>query len=241
MVLAAGLGLAAGPLAACAPDPEPRERGSRSPSASGRTARPGEGLLAQWDADLLEAAGAGDAASVTALLDRGARIEARNEDGRGPLMLAALADRVEAATVLVERGADPDATDDLGDTPWVTCGVTGSVAMMRVIWEAGPDLTVPNRRGGSPLHPASERGHADYVREVLATTGIESVIDRVNYNGWTALLEAVALGDGGEPHQEITAMLLDVGADASLRDRNGRTALDHARARGYGVIEDLLA
>ncbi|WP_442904749.1 ankyrin repeat domain-containing protein [Glycomyces sp. MUSA5-2] len=190
---------------------------------------------------MLAAADAGDADEAARLLGLGAEVEVRDEEGRGPLMLAALADRVEAARVLVAHGADPDARDDLGDTPWVTCGVTGSVAMMRAILPAAPDLEVPNRRGGSPLHPAAERGHADYVREVLAATDIAAVVDRVNYNGWTALLEAVALGDGGEPHQEIVALLLDAGADAAIRDRNGRTALDHARDRGYEVIADLLA
>ncbi|WP_425556167.1 ankyrin repeat domain-containing protein [Glycomyces endophyticus] len=197
-------------------------------------------MVEAWNRDLLAAAGAGDAAAVVRLLGLGASVEARDGEGRGPLMLAALADRVEAARVLVERGADPDARDGLGDTPWVTCGVTGSVAMMTAILPAGPDLAVPNRRGGSPLHPAAERGHADYVREVLAATDIESVIDRVNYNGWTALLEAVALGDGGAPHREIVAALLDAGADAAVRDRNGRTALEHARSRGHREIADLL-
>lgn len=234
LVLAAGLG----PLAACAPVPEPRHR---SVEETRRSARPAPGDVADWNRGLLEAADTGDADEAARLLGLGAEVEVRDGEGRGPLMLAALADRVEAARVLVAYGADPDARDDLGDTPWVTCGVTGSVAMMRAILPAGPDLEVPNRRGGSPLHPAAERGHADYMREVLAATGIAAVVDRVNYNGWTALLEAVALGDGGEAHQEIVALLLDAGADASIRDRNGRSALDHARERGYGVIADLLA
>ncbi|MEU6249600.1 ankyrin repeat domain-containing protein [Glycomyces sp. NPDC047010] len=234
LVLAAGLGT----LAACAPVPEPR--GHRSARETERTVQQVPGSVEDWSRELLEAAGAGDADAAARLLGRGAEVDVRDGEGRSPLMLAALADHVAAARVLVEYGADPDARDDLGDTPWVTCGVTGSVAMMHAILDAGPDLEVPNRRGGSPLHPASERGHADYVREVLAATGIAAYIDRVNYNGWTALLEAVALGDGGGPHQEIAALLLDAGADASIRDRNGRTALDHARERGYGVIADLL-
>ncbi|MFB9660517.1 ankyrin repeat domain-containing protein [Glycomyces mayteni] len=234
LVLAAG----AGSLAACAPVPEPR--GHRSVRETERTAARVQGSVEDWNRELLEAAAAGDADGAARLLGQGAEPDVRDGEGRSPLMLAALADEVAAARVLVEYGADPDARDALGDTPWVTCGVTGSVAMMRAILDAGPDLEVPNRRGGSPLHPASERGHADYVREVLAATGIAEYIDRVNYNGWTALLEAVALGDGGEPHQEVTALLLDAGADAAVRDRNGRTALDHARERGYGVIADLL-
>ncbi|GAA2272126.1 hypothetical protein GCM10009853_027300 [Glycomyces scopariae] len=240
--LAAGLGL----LAACAPVPEPRHRVQEGPRPGADGPGPGmvegtvEGTVEEWNGSLLAAAGAGDAEEAARLLGLGAQVEVRDGEGRSPLMLAALADRVAAARVLVSWGADPDALDDLGDTPWVTCGVTGSVAMMEALLPAGPDLSVPNRRGGSPLHPAAERGHADYVREVLAATGIETVIDRVNYNGWTALLEAVALGDGGGPYQEVVALLLDAGADASIRDRNGRTAIEHARTRGHTVIAELL-
>lgn len=241
VIAAAVVGSAAGALAACAPVPDtpPQAPRHRTP-APGRTPSPTAHRIEQWGRELLAAADAGDAEAAARLLDLGADIEARDEEGRSPLMLAVLADRVDAATVLVERGADPDALDGLGDTPWVNCGVTGSVAMMRALLPAGPDLEIPNRRGGSPLHPASERGHADYVREVLAATEIEAVIDRVNYNGWTALLEAVALGDGGEPHQEIVAHLLDAGADTTISDRYGRTALETARQRGYNEIAALL-
>ena len=76
--------------------------------------------------------------------------------------------------------------------------------------------------------PASERGHVDYVRRVV-TTGID--VDHVNRLGWTALLEAVILGDGGEAHQEIVRILLAAGADPSIADGDGVTALEHARAR----------
>jgi hypothetical protein len=51
------------------------------------------------------------------------------------------------------------------------------------------------------------------------------------------LLEAVILGDGGERHRKIVAILLQAGADPNLADRDGITPLQHARARGYREIE----
>lgn len=238
-VMAAALGA----VAACAPVPEAQETPSSPRYGApepGRTSAPSERGIEQWSGELLAAAGSGNAEEAARLLGLGADVEVRDEEGRSPLMLAVLGDHAAVAEVLVERGADPDALDDAGDTPWVNCGVTGSVAMMQALLPAGPDLAIPNRRGGSPLHPASERGHVDYVWEVLAATDIEAVIDRVNYNGWTAMLEAVALGDGSEPYQEIVALLLEAGADTTIRDRHGRTAYEHARDRGYQVIEELL-
>jgi ankyrin repeat protein len=86
--------------------------------------------------------------------------------------------------------------------------------------------------------PASERGHVDYVRRVVRT-GID--VDHVNDLGWTALLEAVILGDGGPRHQEIVRILLAAGANRSIADKNGVTAAEHARRKGYREIAAILS
>ncbi|MFD0551928.1 ankyrin repeat domain-containing protein [Streptomyces rectiviolaceus] len=190
------------------------------------------------DQRLLDAARAGNAAEVRAALDAGARVEARDTELRTPLLLAVLGDRVEAARVLVAAGADVDAQDHRADSPWLATGVTGSVAMLHVLLPAGPDLKLRNRFGGISVIPASERGHVAYVREVLRVTDID--VDHVNGLGWTALLEAVILGDGGRAHQEIVELLLAAGATPGLADRDGVTPLAHAERHGFAEIAAVL-
>ncbi len=185
------------------------------------------------NATLLRAAADGDADLVARALRAGADIEARGEDGRTALLHASIGDHVAAARVLVARGADPDGLDDRHDTAWLVTGVTGSVEMLETLLPAEPDLTIVNRFGGVSVIPASERGHVDYVRRVVQT-GID--VDHVNQLGWTALLEAVILGDGGEAHQQIVDILLEAGADPSITDNDGMTALAHAEQRGYDQI-----
>ncbi|MCC0093641.1 ankyrin repeat domain-containing protein [Streptomyces flavotricini] len=190
------------------------------------------------DRQLLDAARAGDAAAVRAAVEGGANVEVRDTELRTPLLLAALGNHVEAAGVLVAAGADVDAQDAREDSAWLVTGVTGSVAMLRVLLPAGPDLRRTNRFGGVSHIPASERGHVAYVREVLAVTDID--VDHVNRLGWTALLEAVILGDGGPAHQEIVRLLLAAGADRGLADGDGVSALAHAQRRGYAELAELL-
>ncbi|MCX4668951.1 ankyrin repeat domain-containing protein [Streptomyces sp. NBC_01381] len=190
------------------------------------------------DRRLLEAARRGDAAEVRAARDAGASVEARDEELRSPLLLASLGSHVEAARVLVEAGADPNAQDRRSDSAWLVTGVTGSVPMMRVLLPAGPDLTLRNRFGGVSLIPASERGHVAYVRAVLRETDID--VNHVNDLGWTALLEAVILGDGDLPHQEIVELLIRAGARPDLADADGVTPLRHAERRGFDTIAALL-
>ncbi len=48
------------------------------------------------------------------------------------------------------------------------------------------------------------------------------------------------LGDGGARHQEIVRILLDAGADASIGDRDGVTALEHAERLGFTEIAAIL-
>lgn len=190
------------------------------------------------DHALLTAARTGDTDGVRTAIEGGARVDVRDEELRTPLLLAALGDHVEAARLLVAAGADPDAQDRREDSPWLVTGVTGSVAMLDVLLPAGPDLTLRNRFGGISLIPAAERGHVAYVREVLRRTDTD--VDHVNRLGWTALLEAVILGDGGRAHQEIVELLLAAGASPGLPDGDGVTALAHAERRGFAEIAALL-
>ncbi len=187
---------------------------------------------------LLLAAGSGDADKIGLLVAAGVDLETRDDHDRTALLVAVTDDHVEAARTLVAAGADPDALDDRHDTPWLVTGVTGSVEMAQVLLEADPDLTIRNRFGGVSHIPASERGHDDYVAFVLDRTDIE--VDHVNDLGWTALLEAVILGKGTEPWQRIVDSLVEHGADVSIADRDGITALQHARRLGFTEIADLL-
>jgi ankyrin repeat protein len=116
-------------------------------------------------------------------------------------------------------------------------GVTGSVDMAEVLLPTQPDLTIRNRFGGTSLIPASERGHVGYVRRVVRT---DTDVNHVNKLGWTALLEAVILGDGSKRYQQIVMILLDAGADASIADRQGVTALQHAERRGHREMARIL-
>lgn len=186
---------------------------------------------------MLAAARDGDPDAAALALRAGADLEVRNDLRQTPLLLASTHDRVAVARLLVALGADPDALDHQHDTPWLATGVTGSVAMLEALLPARPDFTIKNRYGGLSPIPAGERGHVDYIRRVIRT---DVDLDHVNDLGWTALLEAVILGDGSRRYEEIVRLLVDAGVDTRIADRNGLTALEHARAAGYDGIVRLL-
>ena len=65
-------------------------------------------------------------------------------------------------------------------------------------------------------------------------------MDHVNNLHWTALIEAVILGDGGPNHTATVKALVEAGADRSIGDRDGVTPLAHAEARGFKEIAELI-
>ena len=186
---------------------------------------------------LLAAAVSGDANAAALALRAGATLETTDGQLRTPLLLAVTHDNLAVARLLVALGADPDALDAQHDTPWLVTGVTGSVPMLEILLPADPDMTIRNRYGGISVIPASERGHVDYVRRVVRTP-ID--VNHINDLGWTAMLEAVILGDGSRPYQQIVRILIHAGADPSIPDDEGMTALQHAEARGYNKLAHIL-
>ena len=190
------------------------------------------------DVRLLQAAENGELEQIQALLKSGASADATDRSGRTALTWAAWGDHVAVARDLIAAGANPDPQDEGRNNALLLTGETGSVAMLREVLKARPDLTRTNRYGGTALIPAADRGHLAYVREILRTTRIN--VNHVNNLGWTALLEAVILGDGGPTHTEIVRELLTHGADRTIADREGVTPVQHARQRGYREMVKLL-
>ena len=72
------------------------------------------------------------------------------------------------------------------------------------------------------------------MRRLLAA-GIDR--DHVNRLGWTALHEAIILGDGGPAHVETVRALVEGGVDVNVRGGSG-PPLAHAEERGLAQIVD---
>jgi len=182
---------------------------------------------------LIEAVANGDLPKVREIISTGGELEARDPQGRTALLLATHADAVEIAKVLIAAGADVNAKDAIKDTPFLYAGAEGRTEILKAILATGKaNLKDTNRYGGTALIPASHHGHPDAVRILLGT---DIDVDHVNNLGWTALIEAVILGDGGPIYQEIVGLLVDAGA-RNIPDREGVSPLDHARRHGFSEI-----
>ncbi len=175
---------------------------------------------------------------MLALLQSGANINATDELGRTAVMAATHANRVETVRALIEAGADINIRDNRLDNPFLYASAEGLYEIVKLTVDARADTRLTNRFGGTALIPAAERGHVAIVRELLTRTDVD--VNHVNNLGWTALLEAIVLSDGGPRQQQIVQLLVDHGADIAIPDKDGVTPLQHAQARGFEEIERIL-
>lgn len=187
---------------------------------------------------LLKATNQGDKEAISKLLADGADIDATDDRGRTSVMIAIHTNQLELFTFLVEQGANINIRDNQQDNPLLYAGAEGKLDFLRAAIAAGADTTITNRYGGTALIPAADRGHVEIVRELLLNSDVD--VNHINNLGWTALLEAVILGDGGKNHQEIVKLLIEHGADVNLADRNGVTPLQHAKKHEYHEMVDVL-
>ncbi|MFK7696669.1 ankyrin repeat domain-containing protein [Paenibacillus sp. HJGM_3] len=194
---------------------------------------------AELNEQLLAAAEQGNLEQLSKLLSAGADINATDRSGRTSAMIAVHTNRLAVFNLLVEKGANINIRDHRSDNPLLYAGAEGKMEFLQAAIAAGADTKLTNRFGGTALIPAADRGHVDIVRELLTTSDVN--VNHVNNLGWTALLEAILLGDGGKDHQAIVKLLIEHGADVNLADADGVTPLAHAKTRGYREMAALLA
>jgi len=192
------------------------------------------------DLPLVEAAARGERARVARLLARGASVRATDERGRTPLVAAAYGNHIDVAEVLLAAGADPNEKDRTVQSAYLisTSEVGDRPALLDLLLSNGAEVQSRDSFNGTGLIRAADRGFPRIVERLLAT---DIPVDHVNRLGWTALHEAIVLGDGSRPYVRVVELLVAAGADVMLPSGNdGITPLAHARRMGHQQIAEVL-
>jgi ankyrin repeat protein len=184
------------------------------------------------------AAARGDVGSIERLISAGASAESRDRHGRTPLMVAGYKRSRAAAEVLIGAGANLNALDNDQYDLLTISAVLNDLEMVKLAIASGADtklITSPYE--GTALIAAAHLGHVDVVRALIDG---KAPLDHVNNLGWTALIEAIVLGDGGPRHTAIVRALIDAGADPNLPDGYGKTPLALARQLDHEAIAEII-
>ena len=110
--------------------------------------------------------------------------------------------------------------------------------MPKLALEGGCKATnVTSPYQGTALIAAAHLGHDEVVRMLIAA---KTPLDHANNLGWTALIESIVLGDGGQRHIATLKALVDAGANVNLPDRSGETSLALTKKRGFSEMAKIL-
>lgn len=180
----------------------------------------------------------GDVESINKFAASGADIESRDRVGRTPLHVAAFASQDDAVRALAEAGADLNALERQAYDIVTIAAVANDLELVNLALSLGAsagNITSPYE--GTALIAAAHLGYYRVVRRLIRSG---APLDHINNLGWTALMEAVVLGDGGPNHVKTVRALVDAGADKNIPDRQGISSLEHSRARAYLEVTAIL-
>lgn len=171
--------------------------------------------------------------------------EALDTKGRVPFesypddpIRAAYRGDIEAVKAFLDDGFPPNAGNEVGYTMLMGAARSSNLAAVRFMLSHGAQAALADKRGYTALHwavaqPTSNPSNELNCVRVLIDAGAD--VNARNEEGITPLMNAAWFGC-----RDSVRELLRRGADASLRDSKGRSALDLAVERNHKDIEKLL-
>ena len=177
-----------------------------------------------------------------------------------PLLAAAAHNNPQAVALLLRHGADPHGVDHEGISPLHRAVQAGAAEIADLLLAAGAEIDLRERKWkGTPLtwalvlgQPAMARKLAPLSRDVRGLAGLadldrlETVLatepERANHalDVEDRVTPLFCLPDDEDQAAAVADVLLRHGADARLRNPQGKTPAEAARQRGLDDAADLI-
>ena len=168
--------------------------------------------------DFFEGLKTDDVKVVANLLARGFDPNTLSFDGQYPLVLAIRRPSPAVLDLLLRtKGLRAEVRTAKDESPLMLASMGGMVEVCKRLIALDADV---NKTGWTPLHYAASGGHIEVIKLLLSHS---AYIDAESPNLTTPLMMAAMYGS-----PQAVELLLAEGADASLKNQKGMTALDFA-------------
>jgi ankyrin repeat protein len=156
--------------------------------------------------------------TVQALLQRGFDPNTVNPEGMPALMVAVREPSLKVAQLLASwPKVKTEVRNEKDESVLMLAALKGFLPLVKQLVENDADV---NKPGWTPLHYAASGGHVSIVEFLLENS---AYIDAESPNGSTPLMMAAMYGS-----PESVKVLIQAGADLTIKNQLGLTALDFA-------------
>jgi ankyrin repeat protein len=179
--------------------------------------------------DFTKAAKFDDVSEVQSLLKAG--VGPNTLDPRGnPMLIVAIRDKSKKVTdlLLANPATNVNLANKSGENPLMMAAFDGDLPTVKML--VLDKKAAVNKQGWAPIHYAATNGHLQIVQFLMAHG---AKVNALSPSETTPLMMAV-----GSNNDELIKYLLDNGADLSLRNHEGYTAIDVAQLFGKDDIRD---
>ena len=168
--------------------------------------------------DFFKALQLDDVKTVQALLQRGFDPNTVNPEGVAGLMLAVREPSLKVANLLAGwPKVKTEIRNDKDESVLMLAALKGYLPLVKKLVEHDADV---NKTGWTPLHYAASGGHVAVTEFLLESS---AYIDAESPNGTTPLMMAAMYGS-----PEAVKVLIQAGADLTVKNQMGLSALDFA-------------
>lgn len=169
------------------------------------------------------------------LLDAGAKTDIQDRWKQTPLIMCAASHNWDGFVLLMEKNADVHLATPQGGVPLhYACG-HGDLPMIRSLIQHGADVNSDDQRHlDTPLMAACREWAHSYVVRPLIQAGANC--NAADDDGRTALHHSI------DPlmNKPLVELLIESGANPTLRDKNGTTPITQARLLGFEETAQLM-
>ncbi len=171
--------------------------------------------------DFFSAVQRDDADTVNNLLRRGFDPNIRDPKGQVGLTLAIQAESLKVfAALIANRRLKVETRNQQDESPLMMAALKGNVDAVKALMARDADV---NKEGWAPLHYAASGIKQEHVRIIGMLLENHAYIDATSPNGTTPLMMAAQYGSN-----DAVQLLLNEGADPTLKNQLGLTAVDFA-------------
>ena len=176
----------------------------------------------------------GAVAIVGLLIEKGADVNAKDNQGTNALMQAATAADVETLKLLLTKEADINAKATSGSTALMAAARFRCLSCVEVLIAHGAEVNVATKRGVTALATVAPFGETEILMRLLEKGADINTRDDKGYSPLMLAAHSDFL------NTETVRILLDKGADVNVRGNDGETALSLAQKRGNTTVVQLL-